>query len=228
MFSGQGSQYFQMGRTLYHSNPIFRETLLQLDDIMRELSGSSVIEAIYSPTHGPGAPFERTLLSHPAIFMVEYSLARALIGAGVVPGLTLGTSVGSFAAATLAGCIAPGTALTAVVRQAQALEECCEPGGMIAVLGSADLYEQPFLRSASELASVNFASHFVVSAPRERCEGIERELSQRGIPFQRLPVSFAFHSRWIDPARNAFEAFMEILEEELVNDPQQQEALAAD
>jgi acyl transferase domain-containing protein len=71
------------------------------------------------------------------------------------------------------------------------------------------LYHEGFLRSASDLAAVNFSSHFVVSAPREQCTRIEAELGARDITCQRLAVSFAFHSRWIDSARSAFECFME-------------------
>ena len=55
---------------------VFRDWMLRLDDIPRRLSGRSVIEVLYSGVYGKGDRFERTLLTHPAIFMVEYSLAE--------------------------------------------------------------------------------------------------------------------------------------------------------
>src|ERR1700733_6256349 len=76
MFSGQGSQYFQMGRVLFEKNDTFRHWMVQLDDVARKLLGRSVIDALYSSFHGKGDPFDRTLLTHPAIFMVEYTLVR--------------------------------------------------------------------------------------------------------------------------------------------------------
>src|SRR5579872_4118204 len=103
MFSGQGSQYFQMGRSLYDNNDTFRHWMMQLDGIARELSGNSVIEALYAPQRRIGDVFDRTALTHPAIFMVEYSLAQTLIHAGVCPDIVLGVSLGSFAAAAVAG-----------------------------------------------------------------------------------------------------------------------------
>src|SRR5260370_1040196 len=117
MFSGQGSQYFQMGRELFEKNDTFRDWMVRLDDMARRLSGRSVIGILYSDLHGKGDPFDRTLLTHPAIFMVEYSLAQSLIHAGVCPDIVLGVSLGSFAAATVAGFIGVEDALTAVMRQ---------------------------------------------------------------------------------------------------------------
>lgn len=209
MFSGQGSQYFQMGRSLFERNAVFHDCMLRLDVIARELSGTSIVAALYSGDGGQGMTFDRTLLTHPAIFMVEYSTAQALIHEGVVPEITLGTSLGSFAAATLAGVISVEDALSAIIAQARALEACCERGGMIAILADPTLYEQDFLASQSELAAVNFSSHFVVAATWEKCATIEAALQARSLPWQRLPVSFAFHSRWIDEARQTFESFIE-------------------
>jgi|SRR5215469_10458470 len=208
MFSGQGSQYFQMGKELFEKNTIFRNWMLRLEDIARGGIGRSVVETLYSGELGKGDSFDQTVLTHPAIFMVEYSLAQTLIQAGLWPDMVLGVSLGSFAAATVAGCIDVEDALNAVVRQALALEECCERGGMTAVLADPALFDEDFLGSRSELAAVNFSSHFVVSARQAELAEIEDALKQRNIGYQRLPVSVPFHSQWIDKARAPFESFM--------------------
>jgi bacillaene synthase trans-acting acyltransferase len=208
MFSGQGSQYFQMGRELFDFDDTFREWMIRLDGVAQEVSGRSVIENIYSGARGKGDIFDRTLLTHPAIFMVEYSLAQSLIHAGVRPDVVLGASLGSFAAAAVAGFISVEDALTAVTRQAIALEECCEPGGMIAVLADPALFAEDFLGSRGELAAVNFSSHFVVSARRAELAEIEAALMRRNIGYQRLPVSVPFHSQWMEGAKARFELFM--------------------
>lgn len=208
MFSGQGSQYFHMGKELFEKNDTFREWMVRLDDIARRLSGRSVIETLYADVHGRGDPFNRTLLTHPAIFMVEYSLAQTLIHEGVWPDMVLGVSVGSFAAVAVAGVIGVEDAMTAVMRQAIALEECCEPGGMTAVMADPALFAEDFLSGHSELAAVNFSSHFVVSAKQTELKGIEAALRKHDIGYQRLPVSFPFHSQWIDKAKAPFESFM--------------------
>jgi acyl transferase domain-containing protein len=208
MFSGQGSQHYHMGSALFDHEPVFRDRMLYLDDIVRKLSGKSILDALYAPRHGKADAFALTSLSHPAIFMVEYSLAELLISSSIVPDLTLGCSMGSFAAAAVAGFIDVEDALTAVVRQATALETHCKVGGMTAVLSDPKLYSEDILREHSELAGINFSSHFVISAPLNRLDEIESALSVRNISYLRLPVSFAFHSRWIDQAEAPFAALM--------------------
>jgi acyl transferase domain-containing protein len=206
MFSGQGSHYLQMGRELFEKNDIFRSSMLRLDALAQMLGGQPVIEAIYSGTKAD--LFDRTLLTHPAIFMVEYSLAQCLISAGVMPDMTLGASLGSFAAATVGGFMDVEDAMAAVMHQAVTFEACCARGGMIAILADPALFSEQFLSAQSELAGINFSSHFVVSAKHQALGEIESALRQRGITYQRLAVSFAFHSRWIGEAQAPLESYM--------------------
>lgn len=208
MFSGQGSQYFQMGRELFDGNGTFRHWMLQLDGVARREAGRSVVDALYTAGRGKSEPFDRTLLTHPAIFMVEYALAQCLLEAGVTPDMVLGVSMGSFAAAAVAGSLDVDDALAAAIGQAAALEGGCERGGMIAVLGDPALFGQEFLAARSELAAVNFATHFVVTAPHDELSAIEAELKRRSINHQRLPVSLPFHSRWMERAEGPFASFM--------------------
>lgn len=206
MFSGQGSQYFHMGRALFERHEVFREWMLHLDGIARKLCRKSVVDAVYY-SGSKADIFDRTLLTHPAIFMVEYSLAQSLMHAGVMPDMTLGASLGAFAAAAVAGFMDVEDVMAATIKQAVAFEACCQPGAMLAVLAMPPLFDERFLREHSELAAVSSASHFTVATEYERCLQIEAVLRDRNIVHQRLPVSFAFHSRWIDAAHPPFQAF---------------------
>jgi bacillaene synthase trans-acting acyltransferase len=204
MFSGQGSQYFQMGKELFETDNTFRNWMRTLDEMARSLLGQSILDTLYWDGHGKADRFDRTTLTHPAIFMVQYSLAQSLIHSGVKPDLVLGVSLGSFAAATVAGFIDVGDAMAAVASQAVAIEKYCEPGGMVAVLADSALFSTEFLTGLCELVSVNLPSHFVVSAKQAALLEIEANLKARNISYQRIPVCFAFHSQWIDRAKAAF------------------------
>ncbi|WP_229518655.1 acyltransferase domain-containing protein [Massilia sp. PAMC28688] len=205
MFSGQGSQYYQMGKALFDQQPVFRRHMEQLDTCVHALCGHSVLATLYAPGNQMGSAFDRTLLSHPAIIMVEYALARTLIEAGIEPDVVLGASLGSYTAAAVAGALPVSEALALAVAHARSLEQCSAPGGMIAILDDPQLMQEDFLRLHASCGGVNFASHFVVSAPAAQCLQIEAELRARDIAHQRIPVSFAFHSDGIDNARASFE-----------------------
>jgi acyl transferase domain-containing protein len=200
MFSGQGSQYFQMGRGLYERNATFRGALERLDELAVELVGQSVVGALYHEGRSRAETFDRLALTSPAIFMVEYALARALIDAHVKPDLVLGMSSGSFAAAVTAGALSAETALAAIVAQTSLIERHCRRGAMIAVLGDVQLYRDPVMQQCCEIAAVNTSSHFVVSAPADCVARLADFLRWKGVTFQPMPVSFAFHSRWIEAA----------------------------
>jgi bacillaene synthase trans-acting acyltransferase len=206
MFSGQGSQYYQMGRQLYDENPAFRAEMERLDALARARSGYSIVEAIYSSSKSE--LFDQILYTHPAIFMVEYAMAQCLIDAGIRPDLTLGASLGSFAAAAVAGYIEPLDAMAAVLEQARAFQGACRRGGMLAVVAEPSLYNEPFMRARSDMAGINFDSHFAVSGARHDLAEIEGALDLRGLTHQRLAVAFAFHSPAIDPAEEPFNRFM--------------------
>lgn len=200
MFSGQGSQYYQMGRPLYDRNAVFRYWMDRLDACGRREAGASAIGLIYDPKRMRADTFERTPLGGVAIFMVEYALAMALEAEGLRPDLTLGASLGTYAAAAVAGAIAPEAALIAIVQHSDIVRRHCPPGGMLAILAEPALFDLPELCSRSELAALNFSGHFAVAGLEHNLVAIERFLSAEGVIHQRVPVSHAFHSQWIDAA----------------------------
>jgi acyl transferase domain-containing protein len=203
LFSGQGSQYYQMGRQIYEQNSTFQACMDQMDRQAQAVLGMSVVQALYG-TNDKAVPFDDIRLSHPAIFMVECALAHTLIGMGITPEGTLGASLGTVAALVIAERLSTEDGLTLVLRQALAIERRCPKGGMIAVIGDVRLYkESPFLQARSVIAGRNFASHFVLSVPQDNLAAIECYLVRAGVSFQRLPVQYPFHSLWIDPVRDA-------------------------
>ncbi|MDM8528618.1 acyltransferase domain-containing protein [Anaerolineales bacterium HSG24] len=212
MFSGQGSQYYQMGRELYEKQPHFREWLQKGDRFVQEYAGFSIIEKIYDSDKKCSVPFNRTLCTHPAIFMVEYSLGQLLLAQGIEPDYVLGASMGSFAALTLTGALSFEQGLIAVIEQARCLEKQCCPGGMIAILNNPMVfYQTGWLHRQSNLAGVNFCKHFVVSGPKKNMFEIQQAFKHTSTATQALHVSHSFHSSWIDPAQTCYNEFLQTL-----------------
>lgn len=209
MFSGQGSQYYHMGRDLFLQSPIFRRWMLTLNQLVQEKTGLSITDEIYSEARGRVEQLNQLSISHPAIFMVEYSLARLFIESGIEPDYVLGASLGEFTAAAVAGVISPGEALEWILKQTELLPKLCGPGGMIAIIDNPDLYRQtPALSQNSELAAVNFASHFVISGDWRPLQDIEQFLKTRRLMYQTLPVQYGFHSPNVDPLNDEYLNFL--------------------
>jgi acyl transferase domain-containing protein len=212
MFSGQGSHYFQMGKDLWESHPVFRSQMQRGDSIVRSLLGRSVLDELYR--YPISAPFDELIVSHAALIMVQHALFATLLSEGIEPDCVWGISAGEFAAGIAAGVWSLESALAASIEQARAVTNSCEPGGMLAVLGHPSLYQSLcVMREQTTLAGVNFDSHFVVAGPTKNLESVERCLGEKGISYQRLAIQFAFHSEAIDIARDSFLDFCETLPE---------------
>lgn len=209
MFSGQGSQYYHMGKELYRQNAVFRHWLGKLNDIAYQHAGLSMIDEIYNQTKSKEDKFDPLLYTHPGIFMVEYSLARVLIERGIEPDYVLGASLGEFAAAAVAGVISPEDALICILEQAAGIERYCQTGTMIAILHNPKLLHQAAeIFRYLELAAVNFSSHFVLAGDHLQQLNIERYLKMQRIPYFVLPVGYGFHSKNIQPAGGEYKKFL--------------------
>ena len=209
MFSGQGSHYYQMGLNLYEENPLFKYWMEKADELCQDLIGVSIIKELYHPHYKKSDPFTNIILTHPAIFMVEHALAQVLIDKGVIPNYVLGASLGEFAAATIAGIIPFEIALQAVIKQAQLIDEKCQPGSMLAIFHEhSTYYDHPLIQQWSELASLNFPSHFVISGGLKQIQEIERYLKAHQLNYQSLNVGYGFHSSFIDESAFDYLEFM--------------------
>ncbi len=204
MFSGQGSQYYQMGRELFLNNALFRSWMLEMD----HLSGESVIEALYDPQKKIGDPFDQLLMSHLAIFMVEYALYQTL---NLKPDAVLGASLGEFTAATISGALTVEETLKCLIKQVQLIEKVCKPGKMVAILANPELFEVE-LSAISELVSVNGAKHFVISTSSNHMTEIQQILTNRQATYLVLPVSYGFHSAQINSIEEEYVSYLKTIE----------------
>ncbi|MDY1549884.1 ACP S-malonyltransferase [Luteibacter sahnii] len=211
LFSGQGSHRFQMGRALFDADAGVRARMQEADSVFRGRCGRSLLDVLYAADAVADTPMVRLLHSHAAIFMVEYALARTLLDRGLRVDMVAGASLGSFAAAAIAGWLDMDTAMDAVIEQAWAVERHAEPGAMIAVMGDLAGFADANLFDMCEVAGRNLATHTVLALPERHVYGVETHLRAQALPFRRLPVAFAFHSRWIDPAREPYDAYLRTL-----------------
>jgi bacillaene synthase trans-acting acyltransferase len=212
LFAGQGSQYFRMGAEMFRKHPVFREWLWIGDRMLHDRFGFSVIRAIQGEGRQLHEPFDCLRETHPAIFLMQYALAKVLEHHGVFPDRLVGVSLGEIVAMTVAEMLPFEAALMSVAAQPQVFAQTCSPGGMMAVLADPQLHTRnATLAAHSEMAGISTDRHFVLAGPTQGMHEIAEELERLNVLWQMLPVPFAFHSRWIESARQACQATTENL-----------------
>ncbi|HYY98620.1 MAG TPA: type I polyketide synthase, partial [Pyrinomonadaceae bacterium] len=206
MFPGQGSQYARMGRELYEGEPTFRLEVDRCADALRTESGLDLLGALYGGADSDevaAARLAQTSVTQPALFVVEYALAKLLTEWGVRPEALIGHSVGEYVAACLAGVFSLEDALRLVAERGRLMQRM-PAGAMLAV----PLSEQgllPFLSGRVSVAAVNGPSMCVVSGASEEIQSTEARLAAEGVACRRLHTSHAYHSEMMQPVVGEFE-----------------------
>ena len=207
LFPGQGAQHAGMARGLYEAEPAFRAAL----DRLLELAAPHVaadLRALLFPAAGEeeaaDAALRDTANAQPALFVVEAALAGLWRAWGVEPAGMLGHSIGEYAAACVAGVMAPADAARLVAARG-ALMQALPEGRMLSVpLPEAEV--AALLGSELSLAAVNGPELCVVSGPAAAVDALREALEARGVAARALRTSHAFHSWMMDPVLEAFRA----------------------
>ncbi|WNG46592.1 acyltransferase domain-containing protein [Archangium minus] len=204
LFSGQGTQHVGMGRALYESEPVFRKHLDACADALKPHLGKDLREVLYPAQGGEEteALLRRTELAQPALFAVEYALAKLWMYLGIEPEAMIGHSLGEYVAACLAGVFSLEDALKLVAVRGR-LMQSLPSGAMLSVhLPEAEL--TPLLPPGASLGAMNGPALQVVSGTEEAVSALEKALAGRGVEARRLHTSHAFHSAMMDPVLEAF------------------------
>ncbi|MFE8601584.1 type I polyketide synthase [Archangium violaceum] len=201
MFPGQGSQHLGMAANLHASEPVFREELDRCLESLRRRHDLDLHPVLFPADRNDAQTakrLEQTALAQPALFAVEYALAKLLDSWGLRPDAMIGHSVGEFVAACLAGVFSLEDALDLVALRG-CLLQACPPGAMLSVqLSEHELL--PLLGTGLEIAAVNGPSSCVAAGSSEAVDALERRLSERAVTYRRLHTSHAFHCARVDSA----------------------------
>jgi phthiocerol/phenolphthiocerol synthesis type-I polyketide synthase E len=205
IFSGQGSQYVNMGLDLYRSEPVFREEMDRCFEILRSQLGMDLHDIIYPDgpvTEELSNRLTQTGYTQPALFSIEYALARLWMSWGVKPTAMVGHSIGEYVAACLAGVFSLEDALKLVAARGRLMQEM--PGGAMLAVFLSEEELQPFLNDELALAVVNLPSLCVVSGEYDAVATLEKRLSEKKILCRHVRTSHAFHSKMMDPIIDKF------------------------
>ncbi|MEU6238306.1 type I polyketide synthase, partial [Kitasatospora sp. NPDC047058] len=206
LFSGQGAQHPGMARELYGTQPEFRAALDRCAAPLENVLGLDLRELAVCPDDDERATelLGRTEVAQPALFAVEYALARLWTSWGVAPDAMIGHSLGEYVAATLAGVFELDDALRLVALRG-ALMQRQSDGGMLSVSAErATLAAR--LPAELTLAAHNGPTDCVVAGAPEPLAAFAAELAGEGIAARPLATSRAFHSPLMAPMVDEFVA----------------------
>ena len=207
VFTGHGAQFSGMGKDLYDTNPIAKEYFEKANDIL----GFRITDIMFT---GSDEDLKQTKVTQPAVFL--HSVISAIAqGDEFSPDMVAGHSLGEFSALTAAGALTFEEGLKLVYARALAMQKACDmqQSTMAAILGLEDETVESICNTISSegetvlAANYNCPGQVVISGSVEgvakACEKLKEAGAKRAMP---LSVSGAFHSPFMQPAKEELEA----------------------
>ena len=208
LFTGQGSQYPAMARSLYAQSTVFRKAVDQCDKILSGKLNHSLAALLCGDDGVSTDLIHETAWTQPALFTFEYALATMWRSWGVRPTVVLGHSLGEYVAACIAGVFSLEDALTLAYERGRLMGSLPRGGSMLAArIGESEVAEILRQFPGLSIAAVNGALSVVVSGDSAQVEKLRTLLTAKGINSQPLTVSHAFHSQMMEPILDAFESY---------------------
>jgi len=230
MFPGLGDHYLNMAQGIYQHEPEFRVEVDRCCEMLKaelevdlrgvifagertlaesQVGGLNLRKMLRRgiPENNAGSDWlNRTSLVHPAVFIIEYALARLFMSWGLRPRAMIGHSLGEYVAACLAGVFSLEEGLRLVVRRANLIQQLPR-GAMLGVALSEEELE-PYLIQGVSLAAVNGPRLCVLAGPEAEIQEVERKLGAKEVAISRLPVGHAFHSEMMREIEGPFRALL--------------------
>ena len=216
LFTGQGSQYVNMGYQLYQTQPVFKKALDQCAEILQPYLEKPLLEVLYSE-HSSSLKeslLHETIYTQPAIFALEYALAQMWMDWGIKPSALIGHSVGEYVAATIAGVFSLADGLKLLATRGKLMQTLSHKGEMYAVFADEATVKSVIesFREQVAIAAINSNQSVVISGEQTAVNSIISKFDTQGIKSKQLTVSHAFHSPLMNPILEDFAQVAESIE----------------
>jgi thioester reductase-like protein len=203
VFSGQGTQWWGMGRELIKREPVFRDVIERCEHVIQTLGGWSLLDEL--GREEVDSRMHITAIAQPALFAIQAGLTALWRSWGIVPEAVVGHSVGEIAAAHAAGVMELEEAARVAFHRGRVMERASSQGKMLAVgLSEAEVVRYLVghtTRAHVAIAAINSPSSLTLSGDPRALQDIAQALEHDGVFCRFLRVEYAFHSPHMDPVQ---------------------------
>lgn len=219
LFTGQGSQYTGMGIELYNSSSLVKNIFDESNEILKDEFEHPFLDYIFNEELKD--KLNETQVTQPAIFVLEYSLAKLWMSFGVKPKVLIGHSLGEYIAACISGAMSFKEGLLLVTKRGKLITKMCERGEMLSILTDVEKISEYLSKEniKIDISVVNQENQVVVSGRKEDIDRLCNVLKKDEIIFKRLRVSHAFHSYFMDPVISEFKSYLKTIKFNPLNIP---------
>jgi acyl transferase domain-containing protein/thioesterase domain-containing protein len=219
-FPGGGAQYARMCFDLHEREPAFRDALEECLSIVDQHCGPAVRELLFAATpdaKAATAKLQQPSLALPALFSIEYSLARLFESWGLRPVAYVGHSMGEYVAACLAGVFSVRDGLRLVSLRGKLFEQT--PPGRMAGISLPEHEVRAMMPEGLSIAAVNAPDLCVASGPRELLESLTAKLTEQEVDWTPIHIDVAAHSSLLEPILDEFRTFCKSIDFEAPKTP---------
>ena len=210
LFPGQGSQFVNMGRSLYDREPAVRAVFDEADAVLAPILGRPLTSFLFAdPTDAAAIAraeeeLRQTAVTQPAVLTVDNALRALLAEYGLRPDYVMGHSLGEYGALVAAGVMPFADALEATAARGREMTRVslADNGWMAAVSGPLEVIEKALASVDGYVvtANINSRTQAVIGGETEAVKRALAALEALRLATVRLPVSHAFHTRIVAPA----------------------------
>ncbi|HEX9189930.1 MAG TPA: beta-ketoacyl synthase N-terminal-like domain-containing protein, partial [Vicinamibacteria bacterium] len=210
LFTGQGSQYVNMGRDLAAADELVREVFAEADRVLEPILGRTLTSYIFVDRRDPEAvrqaeeDLKQTAITQPAVLTMDTAMCRLLGEYGLEPDMVMGHSLGEYGALVAAGVLTFAEALEAAAARGREMSKVSfgDNGAMAAVMAPADFVVEELKAVGGYVvpANLNARGQVVIGGETAAVERAVAAFNKKGYQAQRLAVSHAFHTRIVAPA----------------------------